>query len=1791
MNPLTVFENLRESFFRYYDTPFAVASSEVQAERRARLDQVGVTYQEPWLEPLRDYELSERSVRDSLMAATGSPDLSAFAEAGLLAGIDRLYRHQDDALLAAAGGEDVVLTAGTGSGKTEAFLLPILASLVDESSAWGGPSSISGNWWRNDGPFTPQRQEEKAEERPAAVRALILYPMNALVEDQLVRLRKALDGPGPRQWLDVNRAGHRFFFGRYTGQTPVSGLPTNANARTSLRDYLSQAERRAARAERDDAEEGTDRKRYFVPRLDGAEMRSRWDMQAHPPDILITNYSMLNIMLLRQREDVFFETTLRWLDLDPEHVFTIVVDELHTYRGTAGTEVAYLLRNLLLRLDLVSRPQQVRFLAASASLESGRDETFLSEFFGRERAFTIIEGRLQAPVSDALDLSEFASRFAEVAENNEPAPEEAGTLLDESQASDALQNACSANSKPAALALSSIGQALFPDHDVAMRDAAISGLLRVLSEAPAESPLRVRLHLFFRSVQGMWACADPRCSEVEPAYRSDDRTVGRVFVQPQYLCECGSRVLDLLYCQTCGDLFLGGYTSPDSLTGTSMAWYLFPDLPELESLPEKSSIGASASNYVVYWPRTQSIEKDQWKRANGNYQFAFRRSKLDPRRGHLHNRPDGATGWSFHVTTRSGELERLPAGPTVCPNCGDDWEAWASGPMARSVEDSKRTRSPIRTMRTGFEKVSQVLSDALLREIGQERKLVVFSDSRPDAAKLSAGLEIRHYQDLVRQLLLEAFDSRSGLHADILLFEALERQEDLSPEARDARGRVRAATTPYDFDLLSDLARGICPPDQVAQATALRARLLSDVANVEALRARVEGELLNLGINPGGPDLSRQMFNDRPWTDLFDWSHQPNPTGRPVQELAPEAVTLLEEIRRALQTECINSMFGGAGRDFESIGLGWVSLKPDLNMTEPTWTNRAVFVDVVNSSIRVLGLMRRFPGLRDPSENPPRRLRHYWNGIAERYGISFQEVVTDVTDAWGPNVVDYLIQPDALFLRAPEEHAFICGRCRRQHMTTAGRVCTYCQAPLGEPVEVRPDDDDYYAHLARRTGEPFRLHCEELTGQTDRIQSQKRQGRFQDIFLDDELERVEAIDLLSVTTTMEAGVDIGGLKAVMMSNMPPMRFNYQQRVGRAGRRQDPLSVALTVCRGRSHDDYYFLHPERITGDPPPAPYLDLNRREILERSFISEVLRRAFRTFAEDDPDADLGSNVHGQFGSVETWHENRSRIAAWLADHPDEVELVLDALMIQTSSDLRDQREALLDYVGERLLADIDNAVAIDAPALELSERLAEQGLLPMFGFPTRSRYLHHERPSRTYPWPPSGVINQDISIAVSQFAPGAQVIKDKAVHTPIGVASWTPSGHRVVAHPNPLGPRDTITLCKTCLGLERGPAQQAECPVCGEISPRFRQIDVAQPVGFATDFRPTDFDGSFEWSSRSISARVAPDLALLQQEDSHRAILQHGRASIYVINDNNGEDFSFAPARAGSRWQGMVSLDLADDAARSADLKLPPIDRTSPEKVALGSVHVTDVLLIGIPEARIEPGLALDPTSVERRAGWFSLAFLLREAAVRHLDVQSQELRAGLRVSRSSDRPEGEVFLADVLENGAGYADHLGDAATFQQVIDEATGFIDQNLSVAPHSQQCDSSCYDCLREYQNMAYHPLLDWRLGRDMLGLLVTGSLDTGLWTAIEEDRAAAFARDYGGQASELAEGTWGVTFEDFTLVVCHPLEARGAGLPLRLAEAKVEAEDRSGSHHTVHFVDTFNLIRRPGHMLGTVLAS
>lgn len=1821
-DPYHVYECLRDTYIKYYETRFSLRDSDLVAERHKLLLAEGNILRQPYLEALPPYKSSNKKLGEAASSLGLNDDFAELSSNGLFSPKLKLHLHQLQALQSYVAGRHFVVTAGTGSGKTECFLLPIIASLTEESRPWAAPNSPSAGWrwWEKGDVRVPQRNWVV---RPAAVRAMILYPMNALVEDQIQRLRRALDSDGARHWLDQHRKGNRFYFGRYTGRTPVAGLETNQAKRRQLRRHLQKLDSTAESVAHDQE------LRYFFPRLDGAEMLTRWDMQDAPPDILITNYSMLNIMLLRGIEQGIFSTTRQWLEEDPSHVFTLVVDELHMYRGTPGTEVALLLRNLLLRLGLLDRPQQVRFIAASASIEDdAKGREYISQFFGASPAlFDIIPGPREVPTRPAeASVRRYTRAFAafHTRANSEDddvvgaTPElatELGApvgnkgyrevLAELLEAIDCVPSLVWACADPDAMTtqfkatrFDIVAERVFGKGN----EDALCGLLLALAEGRKRDDetgedhalMPVRVHYFFRNVQGAWACSDPKCSAVAPEFKSSNRTVGKLYLSPRIRCECGARVLDLLFCQTCGEVFLGGFKKPDP--DQPDRWFLYPDIPDLESLPDIAIANQVASKYLLYWPSKQQPNAKRWNREGNKFTFEFQPVEYRPTLAVAEvKRRSSHTGWIFDVDcTDKTELDKFPSLPIECPHCGDNRElsrGTQGGPQKSLVE---RSKSPIETQRTGFTKVNQVLADSLLRQFrsDRERKLVLFSDSRQDAAKLSAGVELSHYLDTIRQVAAR-IPLKSG--ADIRAYIKMESNEGLTAEEERLAEEFNRR---YGDDALAirRTIQGKASDQQRKRDEAIRARIGAPVSVLEVSDA-VERKLLHLGMNPGGPNHTLQWFREggegRRWTMLYDF-HDPEPHRKQLGELSQDAQQHLGKINESLMDNLAHILVAGMQGDFESLGLGVCTFNPGTDLkSRCRGLDPEIVSQVCDGTVRVLGSRFRLAG-KASSSDAPGYLKRYWEAVAQSLKVNLDLLAAVVQRVLEDSnaVKSFLVQVSSLYVREPGGYVWKCPNCRREHLHPAGGICTDtdCQNALPKEGIMRETGahavSNYYEFLARDTKLPFRLHCEELTGQTNRDDALDRQRQFQGISLLSEVKRVDEIDLLSVTTTMEAGVDIGSLLGVMMSNMPPMRFNYQQRVGRAGRRGAGVSAALTVCRGRSHDDFYFQHAERITSDPPPQPYLDLRREEIVRRVLSAEVLRRAFAQHFSDalheGTDREGGDNVHGQFGLAEDWPNRKEQIGSWLRENRTEIAHVAQALLRQAPAEIRAKADDLVRYVVDVLPARIDEAVADQRlTQAELSERLANCGLLPMFGFPTRVRWLFHELP-RKWNWPPEkGVVDRDLDIAISQFAPASETVKDKAIHTAIGVANYYMRGGQLVHDSDPLGPGTEIGVCGDCQALDTLPEARISCPTCGR-SEKYRRMRLSEPHGFRTDYSSgRAFDGQFEWTPRASRPRMSA--AEVTPESWRRvgaARLWSDQSRVYAINDNDGLSFEFQRLADGSGW--VVPRALTDpnryrfDASSSVDIR------------ALASITTTDVLLVGLEHDQIAPDLSLDlsPVKVSRRAAWYSFGFLLRSAAAKFLDVDSSELRVGLRTVRYGESVEGELFLADALENGAGYSTHLGQSDIFLELLHYTLG----DYRIERHGMQqgpCDSACYDCLKDYNNMAYHGLLDWRLALDMVRLAAGQQIGLSEhWDGIAESLVDRFSKDFGWVLTRFGDLPGAIGRGSSTaLIAVHPLWNTGFDhRGIRVADAIAEAESRGFTENGPKkwvAVDLFNLSRRP----------
>jgi Lhr-like helicase len=1855
----STYRAMQEQFFRYYDTVFRVSDSSVMAERASLLRRPGVVFAEPFVEMIPEWDVaggasSPRTASQSVAAAGAPAELASFVDDVLMPGVGSLYAHQEEALAASLAGEPVVVTSGTSSGKTEAFLLPVLARLVSESAGWPAMQAADegGAWWRRSDRRDPQRRA--ADGRPSGVRAMVLYPVNALVEDQLVRLRQALDSDEARSWCAAVRGANRFYFGRYTGRALVSGPRDDPHRRRELRSGLQEADRRWEAVLRQEAEalakgEPFDRrKRLFLQRVEdggSAEMRSRWDMQDSAPDILITNYTMLNIMLLRDLEQPIWDQTRDWLRASCGHVFSLVIDELHTHRGTSGTEVAYLVRRLLHRLGLEPDSAQLSIVAASASLDAGRqdDVDYLKEFFGTARSFRVVPGTPRIPPGPP----DLAGRH--VALLAAPFPRdgaEAQRRLDEAGVAGALHSAMTVGERadmfcadsaevvgeagwtnelvPSARGASSgprggqtrpmaageLARRIFPDLDAAGAEAAFDRLTVLIGMTSGK--LRLRAHFFFRNLPALWACSDPSCAAVTDELRSPERRIGRLYAEPEISCSCGSRVLELLYCQACGDVFLGGFRSESA---PDERQYLVPFIADLDALPD-SARGRSAATFTVYWPRSPVSAKPldlDWARDGNRYRFGYSRARLYPERGLLRavGASATATGWAFRVRDQQGRRDGVPALPIKCPNCGDNKEA--NYPLGRPVTDPNRTRSPIRPLGVGFSKANQVLADAVLREMGSRpSKLVVFSDSRQDAAKLSPELAFAHFNDLVRVLAVKCAERRS----DFSLATAFVSGADRSEDARAAFERL-SSERPSLTAALSAKQLGVATPAQLGQLGEQDA--VGDMKSLATVAERLELSLAALGTNPAGPAPSLQRVESHPWHSLFNWG--PVVTARDNGELSSVQRDFREVLRRELFEHVEKSVFSGTGRDFEAIGLALAVPAPRTSfVARRSGMAQDVFTEVVHSSLRVLGLRWQFPECeRQPRPGPPRTLRAFLRAVADRYCLDVDDLTEDVAAALQVEQ-SWLLSAERVYLAVPSPSVvprppwcsdsedgegahrweWRCRRCDRLHLHPSAGICTACRGTIGPPGGPRHDggsffETDYYAYLAHEERGSFRLNCAELTGQTEAVDATGRQARFQGIFVSgQEIELADEVDLLSVTTTMEVGIDIGGLKVVDLANMPPQRFNYQQRVGRAGRRGSALAVAFTVCRGtRTHDQYYFDNPARITGDAPPSPYLDLKSRDILRRVLAAEALCAALRHVALCEPTFQPGRGTHGQFGAVGSWGSVEVLVRAWLAGHREEVAAMLGALLRQ--SGLTSSRQELLSWCCEGALCDAVSDIAREAEGVQdLSQRLAERGLLPMFGFPTRLRYLHLSRPRS---WPPTDVVDRDVDLAVSEFAPCSSVVKDGEMLTSIGVVAYEPGYPSPVPVGNPLGRQTEVGLCGTCQALHIDPCSRGTCPTC--LGEGYSVVTLAEPLGYRTPYWGIDYEGNAEWVMRTSKARVNPPPDLPAARDRHNLTARGGKVELLSINDRRGEGFSFVPAG----WDGLMCTEAVErlrPVAERTNHRLPELDDpgAEPKVVALGARTVTDAIFLGL--RRVPGGLTVDPTATSRRAAWLSFGYLAREAAWRLHDVSPGELRVGVQpVGSAADGLAAEAYMADELENGAGYCTYF---LAGEKQLDELIGYM--ATEVARHAghknsagDPCGTSCYECLRDHGNAGIHGMLDWRLAADLAHLALTGAFDPATRDLYNHGLAELFCRAFASDGWKLDDVNGMPVARDDSggraFLVTHPFEDLSRSkLSPRLRAAFAELEGRgheivqlheaAGAERPGTVVTSFDLARRPG---------
>jgi len=1726
-------EKLHGSLREYIEATYHISARSLIKQREQLLNRSGVIYQVPYLESTPRYQTGE-----SFAAMKGLPPaaLELFSKLAQAEGqlprllYDPPYKHQSDSIRhSLIDGKNLVIMTGTGSGKTESFLLPILGKLAREAQD-------NANGFR---------------QRPA-MRALVLYPMNALVNDQLGRLRSLFGDPRLVE-LFKQLAGRPPRFARYTSRTPYAGVRTAKKDSRKLKSFdefyvevlrqtqsedsgeQQEAQRLlAALKERgkwpakpdlaawlgakgarwQDGKTGAFVRAVTLP--DDSELLTRHEVQAAPPDLLVTNYSMLEYMLMRPIERPIFDHTREWLAENPDETFLVVLDEAHLYRGAAGAEVGLLMRRLRDRLGIPRDRFQV--ICATASF---RDHEYAPDFGAQ---LSGVSAETFVPITGSLDLREHnaagSAKDAEIlahinldeyynAETDEGRLAVIGPLLAFRQTTGdhppevALYHALKDfgpmgllinSTMKEALPISELGPTLFPETPD-KTDAAVSVLMALgsIARLDPDTPglLPCRIHNFFRGLPGLWVCMDPDCDEITDDQKSG--ICGKMYSQPsRERCDCGARVLELYTCRNCGTAYARAYTDdvdtpsalwPEAGRRLRMAGGETSPLLPLDLLLEEPARDdlAEPADYDLETGRLNP------KMAGPRMRTVFIR----------HERLSDAVDEDDETDTSYDRRGLF----VPCAVCGKDARFGRTSVQDHQTKGDQPFQAlvacQIQIQPPGPEKSSRF---APLRG----RKVLAFSDSRQVAARLAPNLQMYSVRDSLRPLVAWGYSKLQTVEAI---------QPNLS---------------------LEDLYLAV-----LLASKELRVRLRPELKGSENFDAEIAVEEAVLGgstkTDAGLQSLWIDIRNEDPPEALLDNII----TSVRDRFLGFEALALASIVERAKHVAAIEKLpaIPGFAETLEAkIGLVrawlrcwqgkgfWLSRMPGTWWRRPRSEGTSIGGDKGKFQKAMSNVIK---------DNAARKL--FWDKwLPVLLGIFTQDMGGGMRRLRGSEL--------SLLFGGEWVH---CRNCKSVNRPAPGILhCLDCGSE--DIASLDPETDPVF--LARKgfyrkpvleaLGEPPRqpmaLIAAEHTAQLNAPQNEdvfskaeENELLFQDIALKLRGRQSTAVDILSSTTTMEVGIDLGALSGVALRNMPPGRANYQQRAGRAGRRGNAVATVVSFGSADSHDEHYFSEPDGMIRGDVVDPKLTLDNPEIARRH-IRAYLLQSYHQDRLPEVDPSQRHDLFSVLGSVSEFRNgdsllNRDDFAAWLAEN--------EALLRQRISDwipeqlTEDDRTSLLEQMKDDCLKAIDEAIrpgpgeseadpdedgdeAEEAPEEgeerpqqasnpgKLLDRLLYCGILPRYAFPTDVATFHvfdRERSTRFRPimrFAPS----QGLPIALTQYAPGKQVWIAGKCYTSGAIYSvmaderynaW--ESKRVYMECSECGfartfnfgevTRDETRDCEACGGDETfGPARYWMRP------PGF-----AHPIALDEVTSPDDMpETSYATRAKLTMGTPEDDAGWVQANERIRVL----RARQHLLVSNTGpnrDGYTYCTKcgriEASSDPQPQLAMPHRKPYPDDDDKQI--CDGTGPSRhIVLGTDFITDIALFSM---RVVAPLKLKPGQYPTDVALRTVSEALAKAACQLLEIETGELMAEYRPALTPDGTSGleaEIFLYDTLPGGAGFASQLAGRGIelYQRAL--------HLMKTCP--EDCDASCYRCLRSFKNKFEHSLLDRHVGAELLEYLLNG---------------------------------------------------------------------------------------------------
>jgi len=1557
----------------------------------------------------------------------------------------------------------VVIASGTGSGKTESFLVPILDDLA--------------------------RQAAKGS-RLVGVQAILLYPLNALIASQQDRLS---DWTAP---LDG-----RVRYCLYNGNTP-------------------EQIREAARQE--------------TP----WEVRDRQQLRASPPPLLVTNATMLEYMLVRGSDAPIIKASrgkLKW----------IVLDEAHTYVGSQAAELTLLLRRTLQAFGM--HPGEVRFVATSATLGDGtgvRDalRRFLADIAGTDLSrVDVIVGERDVPevkLPDVLDARAGALRKALTV--------------------------------PRGLAELS---ANFGDDVVTLIDRAATA-----RDTGGRPFLPVRAHLFQRAHGGVWACINPGCHGRQgSALDSPEWPYGRAFEKDIPRCKaCGALTLEVRQCVNCGMAALEG-----TIDGAATRLERRRAEEAIDEFRADAEVGddededaaASPSERVILGPLT-------WQ-------------------GGLPTRIDANTG---DIKDRKGEgtieWSRFPF--DECPCCG------AQG---------SKNRDLFRSFRIGGPALLGVAASTLLDSVPSQdrgasgaphggRQLITFTDSRQGTARFAAVWQQEAERGFARSNIYHCLlggsaaseDRVRKVETDLASLMALpaglrESVRSTIEEKEKELASIRTGSLAVSWEELKrQLSMANADAKGLIEVWGDRESKFEDPA--EIARLQLYAEFLRRPLRANSLEtMGLASLRFQPIEDLHD-ADVPRPfsgRGGSLKDWRDYLYLLLTHFIRE------NSVVGideGLRRWVGQRVYPRSAHEPGFEGDIPRWE-------------------RRWPGLRGSGARYSRPILWLRDGLGlDPDRAADRDDINEILQAAYRPVNRLRMIGGDLFrldlqkasIAAPRD-VWLCPVTQRLLDRTFRGLTPYLSIvrdearlraiPLSMPrlpwpggrkaEDGREASEEIAEWLATNSGVVELRRRGVWTDLHDRIMrrspyiriaehsAQQPPARLRDF---ERRFKRRTINVLACSTTMEMGVDIGGLAAVGMTNVPPSPANYRQRVGRAGRRSDALAIAHTYCPDTPLGWHVFDRPTWLLQANIRPPRVALNSETIVQRHVNAYLLSRFLQN---DSPVEVTGLKTGWFFGLVGQETAPCDRFKLWLdREALNHVEIRTGLAAIAAGTVLGG-RESLVGDCGNATAVVVDswrtqrNALNEDINASEgtpartalqlqlkrfegefLLGELASRGLLPGYGFPTDVvPFVVVSQTRRARSADELGDLGADagrvdptrtLDVAVREYAPGAHVVLNGIVYRSAGITlNWkrpaTDAGAREI---------QSITRfwkCTVCGLAGESHGEPDLCPACGSTD--LRTNEVLKPAGFAVDIEdePNNDVERVDYVPGQAPLISASGATWIPLDDPELGRFRASPSGLIMARNSGAHGHGYAVClacgRAAPETVGRSGATVSSIPDAMKDHR--PLRRgsrsTKARCVGQGeNFKIKRHLALGY--SRRSDVFELQLEGISNQAV-YAVAIALREGLARQLGIERDEI--AWDVASGQDR-EGKatptIYLFDQAAGGAGYA---------TQATTDFAGLLDAALETLDCPSKCDSACPACLVVRDTVGHANKLDrhaaiaqLRRVRDALRLpsevrafgaladqwMVRLPLDEELDRALERHRMAELCLFLSGAPKEWDLATW-----------------------------------------------------------------